>query len=170
MSRIQPLTNPSGKAAELLAMVHKKMGRVPNMMSTLANSTAALEMYLTMSGVLGGSSLETPDRERLALLAAKKNSCGYCEKAHTAIGRRAGLSDEDIKTAKDGFAQDVKSQALLTFSAALLDKKGHISDAEFAAAKKAGLNDAEILDVVATTCLNIYTNYINHVADPVVDF
>ncbi|MBN8550430.1 MAG: carboxymuconolactone decarboxylase family protein [Deltaproteobacteria bacterium] len=170
MSRIQPLTNPTGKAAELLGMVQKKMGRVPNMMSTLANSPAALEMYLTMSGLLGGSSLSAQDRERLALLAAKKNACGYCEKAHTAIGKHAGLSEQEISSAKDGVAQDARAQALLAFSAAVLEKKGHVSDSEFAAAKQAGLSDAEILDVVATTCLNIYTNYVNHVADPVVDF
>ena len=30
--------------------------------------------------------------------------------------------------------------------------------------------DAELAEVVANVALNIYTNYFNHLADPVVDF
>ena len=170
MTRIQPVKEPTGKAAELIAIVQKKMGRVPNMMSTLANSPAALELYLNMSGILNGSTLSTKEREKLALVAAKLNSCEYCDKAHGAISKMVGLTDSEISAAREGKAEDKRSQALLTFSAALINKKGLVSEQEFKAAKEAGLTDAEILDTVATTCFNIYTNYVNHVADPVADF
>lgn len=170
MPRIQPLTAPQGKSKELLDKVQAKLGRTPNMMKTLAQSPAALELYLTMSSVLGGSSLGLKDRERLALLAGHANGCAYCERAHTAIGKGAGLPDTEIASALNGKSADTGSQALLAFSAAVIEKRGHVSDADFAAAKASGLSDAQILDVVAVTCFNIYTNYVNHVADPEIDF
>ena len=171
MNRIKPLGNAEGKAAELLSMVQKKMGRVPNMMKTLANSPAALELYLNMSSVLGGSSLNLQDRERLALLAANKGDCQYCDKAHSAIAAGvAKVAPSEIAAARDGHSENATSQALLQFSAALIEKRGHVSDAEFKQAKDAGLSDAQILDVIAVTCFNLYTNYVNHVTNPDIDF
>jgi len=164
------VTNPSGKAAELLSLLHKKLGRTPNMMSTLATSPSALEAYVSLSGVLGSGLLKGMDRERLALRSAVLNKCDYCEKAHSAIGKMVGLSESEVLEAKEGKARDPKSQAMLNFSSALIEKRGLISDSDFNSAKSAGLNEAEILEVVANTCLNIYTNYLNHVSDPVIDF
>jgi len=56
-----------------------------------------------------------------------------------------------------------------------LDKKidivrGDITDADFAKARQAGLTDGEIVETVANVALNIFTNYVNHVAHTVVDF
>jgi len=54
MSRMNPIdpSTASGKAKELLDAVKAKLGVVPNMMRTLANSPAALEGYLSFSGAL----------------------------------------------------------------------------------------------------------------------
>ena len=172
MTRIStlPKEQQTGKAAELLGMVQKKMGRVPNMMATLAQSPAALESYLNFSGALGGGKFNSKQRELLAVFVGQRNNCGYCVKAHTAIGKHAGLSDAQIESAKNGQASDAKDQALLAFADALLSKNGFISDQDLKAFKAAGFSDGEALETVAVVSLNIYTNYINHVADPVIDF
>ena len=170
MTRIQPLTNPTGKAAELLQMVEKKLGRVPNMMKTLAQAPAALEMYLTGSQVLGGSSLSAKTREQLALLAAKENSCDYCTKAHSAIAKHTGLSEVEIQQSANAEASDPKTQALLKLSQTIIRGRGDVSDAELAQARTAGISDAQIIEVIAATCFNIFTNYVNHVAQPEIDF
>ena len=170
MTRIQPLATATGKAQELLQMVEKKMGRMPNMMRTLAHSPAALEMYLQSSGALNGGLINGKDRERMALLAAKVNDCGYCAKAHTAIGKMVGLTESEIAASATARADNPKSEALLKFSASVIEKKGMLSDAELASARAAGISDGEIIETVAVPCLNIFTNYVNHVADPVVDF
>lgn len=170
MIRINPVANPEGKSSELLAMVQKKMGRTPNMMKTLANSPTALEFYLSASAVLGGSSIDLQDRERLALLSAKKNQCAYCESAHTAIAKGAKVSESEIAAAKQGSSANARSQALLNLSALIIEKRGHLNDKEFKQAKDAGLSDAEILDVIAISCFNLYTNYVNHIANPEIDF
>ena len=47
----------TGKAKDLLDGVNAKLGMVPNLMRTFANSPAALEGYLNFSGALGGGCL-----------------------------------------------------------------------------------------------------------------
>jgi hypothetical protein len=49
-------------------------------------------------------------------------------------------------------------------------QRGELSDAEFKAARAAKLTDAEIVEITANVALNILTNYVNHVAQTVVDF
>jgi uncharacterized peroxidase-related enzyme len=151
-------------------MLKRKLGRVPNMLQTLAHSPAALEFYVAGSSALGGGVLSAKDRERIALLTATKNSCEYCTAAHTAIGKGAGLKDEDVAQSKAGSASDPKSAALLTFASAVLTKQGKVSDQDLAAARTASLSEGEIFEVVGAVALNIFTNYVNHIAEPVVDF
>jgi alkylhydroperoxidase family enzyme len=49
-------------------------------------------------------------------------------------------------------------------------QRGELSDSDIAQARAAGLGDADIVETVANVALNIFTNYINHVARTVVDF
>lgn len=170
MKRVPPIENAEGKSAELLAMVQKKLGRVPNMMATMAHSPAVLEAYLQFSGALNGSSLALKTREKIALLAAKRNSCEYCLAAHSALGAKAGLSEEEICQAIEGKAQDAKEQAILTLAQALLRSEVPISDADFRAAKDAGLSDSELVEIPAVVGLNVFTNIFNHLLDPEIDF
>ena len=92
MNRLNPIdpVNAQGKTKTLFDDVQKKLGVVPNMMRTMANSPAVLEGYLALSGALGGASLNAKTRERIALLTAELNACGYCLSAHTFIGGKIG--------------------------------------------------------------------------------
>jgi len=49
----------------------------------IANSPAALEGYLGLSGALNKGALPAPTRERIALAVAEINGCNYCLSAHT---------------------------------------------------------------------------------------
>ena len=49
-------------------------------------------------------------------------------------------------------------------------KRGHASDADLALVRAAGLTNAEILEIVGNSVLNVLTNYINNVAETEIDF
>src|SRR4029453_8859530 len=86
MSRIPtPATIDAAPAASrpLLEAVKKQLGLVPNMFRLVANSPAALEGYLGLSGALNKGTLPAPTRERIALAVAEINGCNYCLSAHT---------------------------------------------------------------------------------------
>ncbi len=173
MSRIQPIDpqTATGKTKELLGMVEKKLGVVPNMMKTLANAPAALEAYLTLSGTLGHtSSLGSAVREQIALTVGQLNKCQYCVSAHTVLAGKAGVGEEAIKNARQAKSTDPKINAILGFAKNLALNNGNISDQELSVTRTAGVTDKEILEIIAEVSLNIMTNYFNHVADTEIDF
>ena len=172
MSRI-PTIDPqqaTGKAKQLLSGVQAKLGVTPNLMATMANSPAVLEAYLQFSGSLGHGELSAKTREQIALAVGQQSSCDYCVSAHSAIGKTVGLTKEQVRNARLGGAVDSRSNAILKFAVQLVQNRGFVSDDDLAAARDAGINDAEITEVVANTALNLFTNYFNHVAETEVDF
>ncbi len=172
MSRITQLdpTSSTGKTKQLFDGVQAKLGIVPNLFRVLGNSPAALEGYLNFSGALAGGVLNAKVREQIALAVAEINDCAYCRNAHAYIGSKAGLSEQDIADARQVVATDDRTAAILNLARSIVVQRGELSDTEFKAARAAKLTDAEIVETTANVALNILTNYVNHVAQTVVDF
>ncbi|MEP7341622.1 MAG: carboxymuconolactone decarboxylase family protein [Acidobacteriota bacterium] len=160
----------TGKVKELLDGVKSKIGMVPNLMRTFANSSAALEGYLSFSGALGGGLLNAKLREQIALTVADANSCEYCLSAHTAIGKMVGLNETELVASRHAGSSDAKTDAALKFAHQIVVKRGEVLDSEVQTVRAAGYNDGEITEIIANVALNIFTNYFNHVAQTVVDF
>ena len=172
MPRIQPVNQETatGATAEIFSNVKKKMGKVPNLISTMANSPAVAIAYLSFSGSLAGGSLPSSLRERISLTVGQGNECDYCLSAHTMLGKNAGLSEDEIVAARQGSSTDPKIAVAIEFARKIVENRGIVSDADLASVRDAGFNDGEISEIVANVALNIFTNYFNHVADPDIDF
>ena len=174
MSRIPtPATVEAAPApAQLhLQAVHKQLGVVPNLFRLVANSPAALEGYVGMSGALAKGSLPAQTRARIALAVAQINDCGYCLSAHSYLGKNlAKLSDAEIAANRHGGSLDPKADAAVRFSAKVVRQRGHVSDADVQAVRMAGYDDAQIVEIVQHVALNTWTNYINEVAKTDIDF
>ncbi len=172
MNRIAQLdpAQAAGKTKQLFDGVQGKLGSVPNLFRVLGNAPAALQGYLDFSSALAGGSLNAKVREQIALTVAESNLCGYCLSAHTFIGGKAGLTEQDMAQARQAGAANDKTDAILKLARAIVVRRGELSDAELAQARQAGLGDGEIVETVASVALNILTNYVNHVARTVVDF
>ncbi|MEZ6196877.1 MAG: carboxymuconolactone decarboxylase family protein [Planctomycetota bacterium] len=172
MSRL-PLIDPAhaeGETKDLFDAVRTKMGKVPNLVKALANSPALLKTYLGMSGALGESRLSAPLRERIALALAELNACGYCLSAHTAIGGMLRIPAEEIEAARRGEAPDARDAAAITLARQVLLERGHVRDAQLAAARAAGLDDQDIAEIFGVALLNLFTNWFNHLAVTPIDF
>lgn len=172
MNRITQLdpAQATGKARQLFDGVQAKLGVVPNLFRVFGNSPAALEGYLNFSGALASGVLSAKVREQIALTVAEINDCGYCRSAHTYIGGKVGLSAGEIADARKVVAADPRTAAILSLARNIVVQRGTLSDAEFSAARKAKLTDAEIVETVANVALNLLSNYLNHVARTVLDF
>jgi uncharacterized peroxidase-related enzyme len=172
MNRITQLdpTQATGKTRQLFDGVQAKLGSVPNLFRVFANSPAALEGYLNFSGALAGGVLNARVREQIALAVAEINDCAYCRSAHTFIGGKVGLTESEIADARKVVATDERTEAILNLARNIVVQRGKLSDAELQAARAAKLSDAEIVETTANVALNILTNYVNHVAQTVVDF
>lgn len=170
MPRIQPVSNPTGDAATIFNGVKAKIGMVPNLYATLGHAPHVLGAYLDFSGKLAGGRLSAKEREQIALAVGEANACAYCLSAHTAIGKGAGLSADDIADARYGTPADSRPRAIVSLARSIVATKGHVPDAELAAVRQAGLDDALVVEVFAVTVANIFTNYANHLFDTDIDF
>ena len=172
MPRIAPVqtSDASPAQAEILATVQKKMGMVPNLLSTLAAARAAATAYLGFSQALSSGQLTARLREQIALVVAETNDCGYCLAAHTAIGKSVGLDGDTIASARQAQAADPKEAAALELARKIVVERGRLTDTDLEPVRDAGYTDGDIAEIVANVALNLFTNYFNHVADTEVDF
>ena len=173
MPRIAQLTNDTADAAqaELLDETKRQLGKIPNLYAALANSPAALRGYLALRDSLVGGALTERQREQLALLVAQENHCDYCVAAHTMRGQRLlGMREEELFDTRRGQDEDPHSDAVLRVARSAVRNGGRVEDTLLTEAREAGVTDAELAEIVAHIALNTLSNYLNHLAQPALDF
>src|SRR3546814_9641974 len=103
------------------------------MFKAVANSPAALRMMWGAFGALGGGTLSPKVGEQIAVAIANRNRCEYCLAAHTALGRKAGASAEEMARAQAGRSDDrseehtseLQSLMRISYAVFCLKKKKH---------------------------------------------
>nr|WP_315217238.1 carboxymuconolactone decarboxylase family protein [uncultured Duganella sp.] len=172
MTRIA-LVSPAdttGERQQLLAQIQGAFGTTPNMFKAVANSTAALKSMWGSFGALGGGVIGAKLGEQIAVAIADRNECDYCLAAHTALGRKAGATAEEMSAAQAGQSADPKTAAALRFATAIVNNRAQIGDDDVAALRQAGFDDEAIVEIMAHVALNLFTNYVNVALQVPVDF
>jgi uncharacterized peroxidase-related enzyme len=172
MSRV-PLINSAstdGERKQVLDQIQAAFGSTPAMFRAVANSPAALKSLWGSFGALGGGVIPARLGEQIAVAVADRNACEYCLAAHTALGRKAGASAEEMAAAQRGESADPKTAAALRFVLTLVDARGQAGDADVQALRGAGFDDEQIVEIVAHVALNLFTNYVNVALAVPVDF
>jgi uncharacterized peroxidase-related enzyme len=172
LSRITVPARESAPEASkpLLDAVEKQLGVVPNLFRLVSLSPAALQGFLGMNGALA-KTLDLKTRERIALAVAQINGCNYCLSAHTYLGLNlAKIDATEITLNRRGASSDLKANAAVDFAAKVTRARGNVSDADLQAVKAAGFTDAQIVEIVAIVAENVFTNFINIVAETDIDF
>ena len=171
-NRIQPVDpdQATGGLRRLFAEIRAKFALVPNLFRVLANAPAALEGLMGLSAALARGALDEKTREQLALAIAESNLCAYCLSGHTAMAAKIGLSRVEIDDAIRASAADARTDAILKLARSIVVQRGELSDADLGRARAGGLSDGEIVETVANVALNIFENYMSHVARVPIDF
>ncbi len=172
MSRISIPSRETAPTASqpLLDAVEKQLGVVPNLFRLVALSPAALQGLLGLNGALG-KALDVKTRERIALAVAQVNGCDYCLSAHTYLGLNlAKLDSAEIGRNRKATSSDAKAATAVAFAAKLAQNRGKVTDAELQAVRTAGYTDAPIVESVAVVAENVFTNFVNMVAQTEIDF
>jgi alkylhydroperoxidase family enzyme len=69
-----------------------------------------------------------------------------------------------------GTSSDARAAAAVAFAKALNDNLGEVTTAELEAARRAGLSDGEIVEIIAIVALNIFTNLLGKATRVEIDF
>ncbi|MFO0434397.1 MAG: carboxymuconolactone decarboxylase family protein [Sphingobacteriaceae bacterium] len=101
----------------------------------------------------------------------KNFDCHYCQSAHTALGKMNGFTDEQIIELRKGSASfDTKLDALVKFTASVVENRGRASEASKQAFFNAGYNEANLIDVIIVVGDKIISNYIHNLTGFAIDF
>ena len=119
-------TAATGPVRTVLDQIHGAFGATPNMFRAVANSPAALQSMWAAFGALGGGVVGAALGEQIAVAVANRNACDYCLAAHTALGRKAGVSGDDLAAAQSGESADPRTAAVLRFALKLVNERGQV--------------------------------------------
>ncbi len=151
--RVLPVAEPDWSEAQRDVMKpFVAQGRVFNVFATLLNHPDLFRRWLVFANhILGKSTLSLRDREILILRIGHLAGCGYEWAQHVGIARQAGMTDDEIRAAREGAdadCWDAKEKALL-LATDELKADTHLSDATWAALS-AHYDTKQIMDVVFT--------------------
>jgi uncharacterized peroxidase-related enzyme len=166
---IHTLETAPDESKEMLEVVEKRMGFVPNLYLALAESPRTLDAYLTLSKLVSKSSF-TPAEQNLILLAVSiENVCEYCAAAHSVGARFAKLPADVIDAVRERREiADERLQALREFAEVLVSKRGFVKK-EMTAFLEAGFSQEQVLEVVMAVSMKTLSNYANHLIDTPLD-
>ena len=140
-----------GKARELLAPFVAR-GNVLNIFRTLANHPDLARRWMVFANhVLGKSTLSIRDRELVILRIGYLCQSGYEWGQHVLIAREAGMTDDEIRSAKTGPETPdlTEYDRLLLRATDELHADAHISD-ETWKALEGHLNRQQMMDLAFT--------------------
>jgi uncharacterized peroxidase-related enzyme len=154
----------------ILDNVNKMLGFVPNLQRLMSISPNALGGWAALMGSLS-KTLDVKTRDGIALAVSEADGCNYCLAAHSFISTNlAKIPPEEIALNREGRSSDPKRQAAIAFAKALIERRGKVSDEEFAAIKTAGWTDANIVEMIALTAQFLLTNFMNNAVHTPIDF
>jgi AhpD family alkylhydroperoxidase len=150
--------------AELLAEFAARGGTLGPMTRAMANAPALLRGYMDLNRAMKRSHLDRRITERVSLAIHEWLSCDYCIAAHTAAAQKLGLSERDIRLARQGTATEPAVAAIIGFALQVLSSPADISDADVVGLRRQGYSDEQIAEVVALVALQLLTGAFNLVA------
>jgi uncharacterized peroxidase-related enzyme len=165
MPRISPISGSTdATVTAVLDDMKARMGKTPNAMATLAQSSAAFNGFHALKKALMRGRLTSRQREIVALVTAQENACQYCLSGHAQAAATVGL---DARTGKSDNKLD---NAIASFAMKVIRQRGLVGDTDLVVAREAGVDDGLMVEIVANVALNTLTNYNNRLADTEIDY
>lgn len=157
-------------ARDVLRKAREEIGMLPNIFGIMAESPPELKGYLSLDALLKETTLTTDEQYVVLMAVSAENGCDYCMAAHTAEAKEARVGDDIIQGVRDkGPLPDEKLEALRSFAAAVVKKRGHLPKEEIEAFLSAGYGKSNILEVILAVGMKTISNYTNHIANTPLD-
>jgi uncharacterized peroxidase-related enzyme len=146
---------------EFLADLEKKSSRANHFFRTMANRPEVLKAFVPFYGsIMGPGSVDRRTKELIYLTVSYANECAYCTAAHTATGRKAGISDAEMRAlaTEQDHAFSGPERAAIQYARELT----RTADAEDSReALYEHFNDEQIVEITLVAAIANFTNRFN---------
>jgi uncharacterized peroxidase-related enzyme len=163
---VAPISRDQAAAAvqPIFDRLTQALGAVPAFFATMARSPEALEHFMPLYGaVVNKGSVEAKYKELAYLKTALINGCEYCFRAHSASGKKNGVTEEQIKNLafyQRSAAFDEKEKATLLYAERVTRGASAIRAGALQELKK-HYSDDQIVELTLTVCIANFTNRFN---------
>ncbi len=172
MSTLKPLTREQANPAvqPIFDVLKSKVGMVPNLYATIANSPNTLPAYLAFDEALSKGVFSAKERQAIFLVVSQVNGCHYCQSAHTALGKMNGFTEEETIQLRTATIADKKLNALTTLAAEITRSHGKPSQKALDAFQAADYGNDALVELVAHIGYKTVANYLHNIAHFPIDF
>jgi uncharacterized peroxidase-related enzyme len=151
-----PAENP------FLAELESKSKKANHFFRTMANRPEVLEKFVPLYGaIVGPGSVDRRTKELVYLTVSFTNECAYCTSAHLASGRKAGLTEDEVRalqTAQDhGFSEP--ERAVIQY-ARELTQTADANDTRDALLEH--FRDEQVVEITLVAAMANFTNRFNN--------
>jgi len=140
------------------------VGHMPAFFGTMARVPQALAHFLPLySAVIDKGTVEAKYKELAYLKTALSNGCEYCFRAHSASGKKRGVTEDQIKALaffQRSEAFDAKEKAVILYAERMTRGAAAIRPAELQDLKQY-FDDDQIVELTLTVCIANFTNRFN---------
>lgn len=172
MFPVKPLSREQAHPAvqPIFDALNSKVGMVPNLYATIANSPTTLPAYLAFDEALGKGVFSAKERQAVFLIVSEVNECHYCQSAHTAIAKMNGFTEEQTLQLRAATIPDERLNALTTLAADIVKHRGHPSARALQTFKDVGFGPDALVELVALIGYKTIANYLHNITEFPIDF
>jgi hypothetical protein len=162
--QIHTVDTVSEDARQPLVVLREAFGFVPNGAGLMANSPALLNTFFSAFGHFRGGGTFGPD-ERQVLLLSK-----WAVAFHSLEALADGVEPVAVDALRRGeLPADPRLAALSAVTRALIEKRGHLDDADVEAFMAAGFTVGQLFEVITGVAISSMTNLTANIARPPLD-
>lgn len=156
IKRIEPVQD------EFLAELERKSGRANHFFRTMANRPEVLKNFVPLYGaIMGPGSVDRRIKELVYLTVSYANECPYCTAAHTTTGRKAGISEDEMRA-----LQVEQDHSFSDTERAVIQYARELTRTADAEETRDGLyqhfNDEQIVEITLVAAMANFTNRFNN--------
>jgi uncharacterized peroxidase-related enzyme len=142
----------------------QNFGHMPSFFATMARVPEALSHFMPLYGaIINKGNVEAKYKELAYLKTAQINGCEYCFRAHSASGKKNGVTDEQIKALNfysRSQAFDAKEKATILYAERVTRGASAIREGALQDLKQY-YNDDQIVELTLAICVANFTNRFN---------
>src|SRR5260370_6298106 len=135
------------KSKQPLRGLKQKFGFIPNVAATMAESPVLINGFVGCFVSFHVGSFNEAEKQALLLANTVTLKCPWTVAFHSAIALQEDVAESDIKAIRDGkLPVDPKYAALSAMTKPLIDKRGHIGEADIERFTSAGYSQGQVLE------------------------
>lgn len=153
----------SSEVSEVLSRIENEVGFIPNVFTTVAESSTALQGLVILNKAFSQSSFNDAEQQIILMAASTTNECIYCVAGHTAFAEKLEIPDDIIYALRNQQEiSEVRYNILATTVRLLIQKKGQVSPDVFNNFINAGFSKGQFLELIMGICVKTFTNYVSN--------